>query len=45
MRELRDGIAQFLALRQRYLEAKWDKEQVLWASMEEADCGARYRER
>jgi hypothetical protein len=40
MRELRDAIAQLLSIRGRYREAGWDKEQVLWTTLEESDWAA-----
>lgn len=37
MRELRDAMAQLLSLRDRYKDARWDKNQILWADIQESD--------
>lgn len=40
MKELRDAIAQLLALRGRYKNPAWREDQVLWAGITEDDWGA-----
>jgi hypothetical protein len=40
VRELRQAMAQLLSIRGRYQEASWDRDQVLWAEIHEADWSA-----
>lgn len=40
MRELKQAISQLLSLRERYQDASWDDDQVLWADLTESDWSA-----